>query len=56
MEYYATETKYYEENGKQFFEHESFYKYTPKVYVEKKEEWNRRRDNYSNALQLKALL
>ena len=36
MEYYAAETKYYEENGKQFFEHESFYKYTPKVYVEKK--------------------
>ena len=36
MEYYATETKYYEENGKQFFEHESFYKYDPKVYVEKK--------------------
>ena len=36
MEYYATETKYYEENGKQFFEHGSFYKYTPKVYVEKK--------------------
>ena len=36
MEYYATETKYYEENGKQFFEHGSFYKYTPKVNVEKK--------------------
>ena len=36
MEYYASETKYYEENGRQFFEHESFYKYDPKVYVEKK--------------------
>lgn len=36
MEYYARETKYYEENGKRFFEHESFYKYDAKVYVEKK--------------------
>lgn len=36
MEFYSAETKYYEENGKQFFEHETFYIYDPKVFVEKK--------------------
>lgn len=35
MEFYTPETKYYEEKGKHFFEHESFYKYNSKVYIEK---------------------
>lgn len=35
MEYYTNEIKFYEEKNIEFFEHESFYKYSPKVYVDK---------------------
>lgn len=35
LEYYDCEMKYYEKNGKQFFEHESFDKYPPKIYFGK---------------------
>jgi hypothetical protein len=37
MEFYINEIKYYEEKNIEFFEHESFNQYTPKVYVEIKE-------------------